>query len=73
MDNSTKIHNVSIGDRFRVGKHGQAVVVDLYDVISRTTGECVRSICIAKGEGLATNEFEVPFSTVVRNRITDVA
>lgn len=64
-----ELHNVSIGDKFKTGAHTTAVVVDFQDVRSLSTGQHVKHICIAQSAGLATNTFEVPFSTVVRNRI----
>lgn len=63
------IKNVKIGDRFKTGRHTSAHVVDFYEVRSLTTGEVIEYKCIAKSDTIATNSFEVPFSTVVRNKI----
>jgi hypothetical protein len=64
------ISGVSIGDKFVVrGKNLKAVVVDFYVVTSMTTGKLVTYTCIAQGTGVATNTFEVPFSTVIRGKI----
>lgn len=63
------INNVTIGDKF---KNGGTIceVVDLISLISVATGECVGYQCIAKGiNTLSSNKFEIPFATVVRNRI----
>ncbi len=64
-----KINGVSIGDKFKIGKHGQAEVVDLLEKKSLITGEVIGYICLAKGLGLAVNTFETPFATVVRRRL----
>ncbi len=64
-----EICGVKIGDRFRTGKNTTAVVVDFYKVTSMTEYETIKFIAIAKPESLSTNEFEVPFSTVMRNKI----
>jgi len=64
------INNVSIGQRFKQGKNLIAIVVDFYEVRSMTSNEHKQYICMAKLENsLATNIFEVPFSTVVRNKM----
>lgn len=63
------INNVSIGNKFKTGAKNTAEVVDLIEKRSLTSGKIVGYICIARGLGLAKNEFEVPFSTVVRNII----
>lgn len=64
------INNVSIGQRFKHSKNLIAIVVDFYEVRSMTSTEHKQFICMAKLEnGLATNIFDVPFSTVVRNKI----
>lgn len=62
-------NNVTIGDKFRTGKHTEAVVVDFHEVRSMISGEIVKYICIAQATGIATNKFDVPFATVVRNKI----
>ena len=64
------INNVTIGDKFKHGKHTICEVVDFYETKSMTDGETKSFQCIANGiDSFATNTFEVPFSTVVRNRI----
>lgn len=64
------IRNVTIGDKFRSGKHLICEVVDFYEVKSMVNGNVVDCICVVKGiNSLAKNEFTVPFSTVTRNRI----
>ena len=68
-DSNVQYHGVKIGDRFRTGKNTTSVVIDFYDVISVTTGELIKNICVVKGDGVATNTYEVPFATVVRNKI----
>jgi len=68
-----EIRGVLIGDVFKTGplKHSpKAVVVDILAKKSLATGDYVGFECIAKGLGLATNEFPVPFATVVRYRIS---
>lgn len=63
------IHGVEIGDKFRWGKHLMAEVVDILECRSSVNGEILRHICIARPlNGLANNNFDVPFSTVVRNK-----
>jgi len=65
-----EIKGVKIGDKFKLEKTKIAKVVDFYIITSLKTGEIVKYACIAKlVNGLATNEFEVPFASVVRNRI----
>ena len=64
------INNVSIGQRFKHGKNLIAIVMDFYEVRSLTSNKVKQYICIAKLENsLATNLFDIPFSTVVRNKI----
>lgn len=68
-----KIRNVEIGDKFRVNgsKFKIAEVVDFLECKSMATGEIVGYTCIAKLMGsLATNTFDIPFSSVVRYKIT---
>lgn len=67
------IKNVTIGDRFKVTWKTTARVIDIREIRSMVTGLTTGYQCIAKVENLATNEFEVPFSTVVRNRIVSMA
>jgi len=66
-----EIRNVKIGDKFKQGKNLTAKVVDFHIVTSLKTGKMVKYICIAEltNTALATNEFEVPFATVIRNKI----
>lgn len=62
--------NVTIGDCFKQGKNLVCQVVDFHEIKSVTTGENKGFLCIAKGVNtMAKNEFDVPFATVVRNRI----
>lgn len=62
-------NGVTVGDKFKTGKHSSAIVVDIREVRSLVTGEIVDYQCEARAEGLARNTFITPFSTVVRNRI----
>ena len=63
------IKNVTIGDKFKKRKQ-ECKVVDILEQKSMVTGEVVGHVCIAKAiTGLSTNRFEVPFATVVRNRV----
>lgn len=65
-----EIKGVKIGDKFRQGKNLSCEVVDFYEIKSVTTGESKGFQCIAKGiDTIANNLFEVPFSTVLRNKI----
>jgi len=65
------INGVNIGDVFKTGNIKKAKVVDFQVITSLKTGKLIGYKCIAKGIGtIATNEFEVPFATVVRNRIS---
>lgn len=65
-----RLKNVKIGDIFMSGTKTRAVVVDFHVVTSMKTGKFVDYKCIAQGVNtMAKNEFEVPFATVVRNRI----
>lgn len=65
------INGVSIGDVFTFNKvHHKAIVVDILEQRSLADGTIKGHVCIAKPiDGLATNEFPIPFSTVVRNRV----
>lgn len=64
------IQNVRIGDRFNHGKYKVAEVVDFWETRSMTTGNIISIKAIAQGiNTLATNTFEIPFATVVRNKI----
>lgn len=66
------INNVSIGDKFRPTNTKNTIceVVDFLECRSMVTGAVTGYVCIAKGiTGMATNTFEIPFATVVRNRI----
>ena len=65
-----EIKNVKIGDKFKQGKNLTAKVIDFHIVTSLKTGKVVKYLCIAQLIGvLATNEFEVPFASVIRNKI----
>jgi hypothetical protein len=63
------IKGVSIGDKFKNGKHLIAEVVDFHEKRSLSTNEIVGYACIAKSTGLASNKFEVLFTTVLRNKV----
>lgn len=65
-----EIKGVKIGDKFKNGKHMICEVVDFWEIKSTTTGRLIKHECIVKGVGtISSNEFEVPFATVVRNKI----
>lgn len=51
-----------------LGKHTKAKVIDILEMKSIYTNEIKGHVCLACGIGLSTNEFSVPFSTVVRNK-----
>lgn len=63
------IQGVTVGDRFKTGTNKESEVVDILEKRSMTTGKIVGYICIAKGVGLSSNEYDVPFATVQRNKI----
>lgn len=64
------IRNVTIGDKFRTGKHTVSEVVDFVEKKSLTTGQVVGHLCIVRGvDTFSTNTYEVPFTTVLRNRL----
>ncbi len=64
------IRNVTIGDKFKNGKHLTAEVVDFIENKSMVSGQIIGYTCIAKGVGgLSTNTFDVPFTQVLRNKI----
>ncbi len=66
-----EIRGVKIGDKFIKGKVHICEVVDFYEVKSLVTGQVVEHLCIARGVNtLATNTFETPFSSVIRNKIS---
>lgn len=65
-----EIKGVKIGDKFKSGKNLTAKVVDFHIVTSLKTGKVVSYVCRAElVNALAKNEFDVPFATVVRNKI----
>lgn len=71
---TANIRNVHLGDRFKTGRNTTAKVVDLREIKSIVTGLITGYQCIAAFEVLGVvGLFEVPFSTVVRNRIYSVA
>ena len=71
---TANIRNVHLGDRFKTGKNSTAKVVDLREIKSIVTGLTTGYQCIAAPEATHTiGLFEVPFSTVVRNRIYSAA
>jgi hypothetical protein len=59
------------GIRFRIGKNRTAIVKDIYEVKSITTGETINYMCMAQAEGELTLKhlFEVAFSFVERKKI----
>lgn len=64
------IKGVTIGDTFKIGKHQLYRVVDFLEKRILVTGEVVGHMCIAKGiRTLSTNSFEVPFTSVLRNKV----
>ena len=68
------IQNVTIGDRFYKGKNSICEVVDILQMISTKTGELIGYKCIAvQVNGFARNEFETPFSSVVRNNLNKLS
>ena len=66
-----KIKNVSVLDRF-IYKGLKAIVIDIAEVKSLVNNEIIEYKCYARMlEGFAHNTFEIPFSTVVKNRIKE--
>jgi hypothetical protein len=64
-----EIKGVKIGDKFKYQKNLLAKVVDFHIVTSVKTGKLVQYLCVAQlVNGLAKNEFEVPFASVIRNK-----
>lgn len=64
------IRNVTIGDKFKTGKNIVSEVVDFLEQKSIVSGEIIGYVCIAKGvDTFSVNTFEVPFTTVLRNKI----
>lgn len=62
--------NVKVDDIFFYRRKYKCKVVDITKEVSIVTGEVINYRCYAKAiEGLATNVFEVPFSTVAINKI----
>ncbi len=67
---ATEINGVNIGDKFKQGNHITSEVVDFHEIRSVSTGELIGYKCVARGCGtMATNTFEVPFATVMRNKV----
>lgn len=65
-----KVQGVQLGDVFNYGKHAICEVVDFRQIVSMKTNETTGYQCIAVSKnGFAKNLFEVPFSTVLRNKI----
>ena len=65
-----EIKGVKIGDKFKSGKNLTAKVVDFHIVTSLKSGKVVSYVCVAElVNALAKNEFDVPFATVIRNKI----
>ena len=70
MKSNSEINGVKIGDVFQYKRSIKCKVVDFHVIMSVKSGKLIGYRCIAKGIGtMATNEFEVPFATVVRNRV----
>lgn len=70
MESKIEIRGVKIGDMFLSGKHILSMVVDFYEIKSMTENKIINYACIAKNiSGNSTNKFEVPFTTVIRNKI----
>lgn len=68
------LRNVTIGDRFYKqlvkGKQVECYVVDFTETKSMTTGQVIEQKCIAKSDNYGMgNSFEIPFATVLRNKI----
>ena len=69
MNRTQVINGVSVGDVFRIGKNGTAVVTDILEKRSLVDTALKGFMCMARStQGLSSNEFEVPFSTVIRNK-----
>ena len=73
MIKDIEVRGVRIGDVFMNGKHSKAQVVDILEQRSMVTGDVVGHVCVVEGLGIATNTFSVPFTTVLRNRLQEVA
>ena len=74
METTIKIRNVSIGDKFHYNgkKNLLSEVVDILECRSLRTGQITGHVCIAKPlTGMATNTFDVSFTTVVRFRVAN--
>jgi hypothetical protein len=67
-----EIKGVSIGDNFKKGKSAICQVIDFRKVTSMKTGDTIGYQCIAiQKNGWACNVFEVPFTTVLRNKLKE--
>jgi hypothetical protein len=66
-------NNVKIGDKFSYGKHHKAEVVDILKHWSTKENDWTEDVTyVAKMlTGFATNHFDVPKASIVRNRIED--
>ncbi len=63
------IRGVSKGDRFNY-KNGLYEVTSVCEVIDAENGEIIDKKCYARGiDTLAKNVFEIPFSTVIKNKV----
>lgn len=63
------INGVSKGDKFNY-KNGLYEVTSVCHVIDVENGEIIERKCYARGiNTLAKNVFEIPFSTVSKNRV----
>lgn len=70
MKSNSEINGVKIGDVFKYKRSITCKVIDFHAIMSIKSGKLIGYKCIAKGIGtMATNEFEVPFATVIRNRV----
>lgn len=67
------IKGVTIGDRFHPHGKGKIIVAEVVDILeckSLKTGAITGHICLAQNmNGLATNTYDVSFTTVLRFKI----
>ena len=65
------IKGVTIGDKFKKG-NSDCEVVDFYEVKSLGNNQIIYHLCIAKRiTALSNSVFEVPFTTVIRYKLTN--
>ena len=62
------IRNVKIGQNFYKG-NVICTVVDFIEEKSMVTGQVTGIKCMARANSVSTNVYEIPFATVVRNKI----